>query len=64
MTIPAREWGKLMAGLNDETFKRRLAGQDDPERIRAALKHEDERPYETRPERIAALNKRLQDVAE
>ena len=53
-----------MAGLDQRTFARRLAQEDDPERIRAALKREDERPYETRVERIAKLNKRLNDVTD
>lgn len=59
MTVPPHLWGRLMAGLDDRTFARRLAQESDPERIRAALKREDERQYETRVERIRKLNKRL-----
>ena len=62
MTVPPYQWGQLMAGLNERTFKRRLAQESDPERLRAALEREDTRPSPTRPERIAALNKRLQEV--
>lgn len=62
ISLPPESWAKAACALDDATFRKRVKRCNDPERLRATLKREDTRPYETRTDRIGLLNQRLQKL--
>lgn len=62
--LPPDQWGKAAAGWGKQFFAIRVIQCDDPERLRAAVIHEAERDAETRPDRIARLNKQIDKVTQ
>jgi len=63
-TLSPESYGKAAAAWNAEFFKIRIYNESDPERLKAVIEHEVDRQSETRKDRIAAVNQRLQTLSE
>jgi len=61
--LPPDKWGDAAVSWPDRFFRIRVSGEDDTERLEAALKAEAAEPS-PRKDRIARLNKRLATVRE
>jgi len=62
--LSPESYGRAAAGWNEEFFKIRVFNESDKERLRAAIEHEVDREGETRKDRIATINSRIQTVEE
>jgi len=59
--LPADKWGDAAVSWPDRFFQIRVANETDADRLRAAASAEADRA-DPRPDRIARLNERLQDL--
>jgi hypothetical protein len=59
--LPPWSWGRATAAYNAEWFERRIRRCDSIEHLRAAVKREADR-HETRPDRVARINQRIQEL--
>jgi len=57
-------YGRAAAAWDEEFFKIRVYNESDKERLRAVIEHEIDREGETRKDRIATINSRIQTVEE
>lgn len=60
-TLPPDKWGDAAVSWPERFFRIRVSGEDDPDRLRAALNAEAAQSS-PRKDRIARLNKRLAEV--
>jgi len=59
-SLPARDWKRALAAVDDEHFHRRAEDCDSVEYLRAAVKYEAEE--HGRAERIGTINQRINDL--
>lgn len=62
-TLSPENWGKHATDWGDQFFRIRVAQEQQPERLRAALRYEGARS-DPRKERISALNTRLIEITD